>query len=306
MKILVTGATGFTGKHVVRLLLEASHDVSCLVRPTSKRTAVSLPGIKFVSGDLDDGALLETAFRGQEVLINVAPLVGSKDGTNDETFGRRARSIVRACRAVGIKRAIFVSSTSIFTTIDAVSKRAKLAAEAEVLDSSLAYTILRPTMIYGGVDDRNMIRLIRFLRRYPVIAVPGNGKSRQQPIHVEDLAGAIVDCLLTETTIRKAYNVSGAQPITFNEVVASACQSLGVRRMIVHIPLRPALWAGKLLPWVQKKPWIKEERLLRLNEDKCFDHSDATRDFGFTPRHFAEGIRQEVLSELGGPFLQSP
>jgi hypothetical protein len=76
--------------------------------------------------------------------------------------------------------------------------------------------------------------------------------------------------------------------------------------MIVHIPLRPALWAGKLLPWVQKKPWIKEERLLRLNEDKCFDHSDATRDFGFTPRHFAEGIRQEVLSELGGPFLQSP
>jgi nucleoside-diphosphate-sugar epimerase len=193
-----------------------------------------------------------------------------------------------------------VSSTSIFTSIDALSKRAKLAAEKEVLSSGLACTILRPTMIYGGAGDRNMIRLIRFLRRYPVIPVPGNGKSLQQPIHVEDLAGAIVDCLSAETTIGKAYNISGAQPITFDEVIASACQSLGVRRMIVHIPLRPALWAGKVLSLVQRKPWIKEEHLLRLNEDKCFDHGDATRDFGFTPRDFAQGIKEEVLSELRG------
>jgi nucleoside-diphosphate-sugar epimerase len=191
-----------------------------------------------------------------------------------------------------------VSSTSIFTTIDATSRCAKVAAEEAVFASALDYTVLRPTMIYGGVDDRNMIRLIRFLRRWPLVPIPGTGKSRQQPIHVEDLALAIVDCLSTETTKGKAYNLSGAEPITFDELIEFACQSLGVRRMIVHIPLRPALWAGKVLPLMKKRSWIKQERLLRLNEDKCFDHSEATRDFAFTPRHFAVGIRQEVLSEL--------
>ncbi len=140
-----------------------------------------------------------------------------------------------------------------------------------------------------------MIRLIRFLLSSPIMFVPGNGEFRQQPIYVEDLAKAIVDCLEVEATFGQAYDLSGAHPIAFNELVDQTCNVLGIRRPKVHLPLGPALGIARLLRRLQKRPWIKEEQILRLNEDKCFDHSAAFRDFGFAPRSFEAGIRCEVM-----------
>lgn len=288
--ILLTGATGFTGRHVVPLLLERYGGITCLVRPSSDRLAISLPGVRFAKGDIDNPASLETALQGKDTLINIAYLVG-----RSEHGARRAEGIIHACHAAGVQRAIFVSSTSIYTTLDAPAKIAKLAAEDTVINSRLDCTILRPTMIYGTEGDRNMIRLIRFLRRSPIVLVPGDGESRQQPIHVEDLARAIVDCLDVEATVGKDYNLSGAQAITFNELIDQTCQALGVKRVKVHVPLGAALWASRLLNRLRRRVWIKEEQILRLNEDKSFEHSDARRDFGFSPRSFCEGIRQEVI-----------
>lgn len=295
MKIFVTGATGFTGKHVVRLLSNRGHVLTCLVRQSSKRKGIEAPNVHFVEGDLDDPATLENALAAHDLLINIAPLVWGNEGREPGSLGRRCKGILAACSAANVNRAIFISSTSIFTTIDAASKAAKLAAEEVILNSGFDYTILRPTMIYGGAEDRNIVRLIEFLQRYPVVPIPGNGKYRQQPIHVEDLAQAIVDCVSSSATIGKAYNLSGAEPVTFDEVVSLTCKSLGVKRLIVHIPVQPARWMGRVLPKLSKRTWIKEERLLRLNEDRCFDHSEATRDFGFKPRHFSEGIKQQIL-----------
>ena len=288
-KILVTGATGFTGRRVLPLLVERYGEVTCFIRPTSKRSPITLPGVELAEGDIDDPASLQAAMQGKDTLVNIAFLV-----RHGEPEARRAKGIIHSCHAAGIRRAIFISSTSIFTTLNAVDKIAKLASEAAVVNSGLDYTILRPTMIYGDPGDRNIIRLVRFLRRYPVVFVPGDGTFRQQPIHVEDLAQAIVDCLEVKATFGKAYNLSGAHSVTFNEVIDQTCQVLDVKRLKVHIPLGPALWVARLSGQLRQKPLIKEEQLLRLNEDKSIDHSEAQRDFGFSPRTFLEGIRQEV------------
>ncbi|HWP44274.1 MAG TPA: NAD(P)H-binding protein, partial [Blastocatellia bacterium] len=287
--ILVTGATGFTGRQVVPLLVERYRTVACLVRRSSNCAAIDLPGVTLLEGDLEDRASLERALQGKDTLVSIAYLVG-----RTEHGPRLAKNIVGACRVAGVKRAVFVSSASIFTTLSAPAKEAKLAAEDVVINSGLDYTILRPTMIYGGPGDRNMIRLIRFLQRYPVVFVPGDGEGLQQPVHVEDLAKAIADCLEVEATFGKAYNLSGACPITFNEIVDQSCLALGVKRIKVHLPLGLALLAARLLNMTRRRGWIKEEQLLRLNEDKSIDHSEARRDFGFSPRSFLEGISREV------------
>ena len=288
-RILVVGGSGFTGGHAVPLLWKRYDEISCLVRSSSKVSHINLPGVKFELGDLTDRESLTAALRGKDTVVNIASLVGGS--ANKAVF---AENIVAACKAAGTSRAIFVSSTSIFTTLPAESKSARLAAEAVVLNSELDYTILRPTMIYGGGGDRNMIRLIRFLRRSPLVFVPGSGELRQQPIHVDDLSCAIVACLEADTTIRKIYNLSGAEPITFNEVVDEICRALGIKRLKVHIPIGVALVTARLANRVIGRPLIKEEQILRLNEDKVFDHSAARGDFGFSPRAFSEGIRQEV------------
>jgi uncharacterized protein YbjT (DUF2867 family) len=184
MKVFVTGGTGFTGSYVVPLLLKNGYEVRCLHRPGSTRSILAHPEIEWALGDLSDSQVLSAAMRGADALVNIASL----------GFGH-ADSIVRAANEARIPRAIFVSTTAIFTQLNAKSKQIRLSAETAIGNSGLKYTILRPTMIYGSPRDRNMWRLIRFMRYSPIVPVFGDGNSLQQPIYVGDVTQAIVSCL---------------------------------------------------------------------------------------------------------------
>src|SRR5262245_61001348 len=101
--ILVSGATGFTGSHVIPLLVERHTKVTCLVRPTSDRSPVELAGVSFVEGDLSDPRRLHEQLQGKDIYIHIANLMGST-----KTQGTRASAVVSACRSAGVRRAVFV------------------------------------------------------------------------------------------------------------------------------------------------------------------------------------------------------
>src|SRR5262245_7542984 len=203
MKIFVTGATGFTGSRIVPLLLKNGFEVRCLYRASSDRSSLSDSKIEWVEGDLSDTTSLATTMQGTDALINIASL----------GFGH-ADSIINVAKKAGIQRAIFISTTAIFTQLNAKSKTVRVAAELAIETSGLKYTILRPTMIYGSPRDRNMWRLIRFMKYSPIVPVFGDGAHAylQQPIYVDDVAAAILGCLKADMTIGKSYNIAGKHP----------------------------------------------------------------------------------------------
>ena len=215
-----------------------------------------------------------------------------------------APAILEACRSAAVRRAVFVSTTAIFTQLNAGSKVVRQAAEAAITSSGLNTTILRPTMIYGTPDDRNMIRLVRWLERWPVIPVFGNGRSLQQPVHVSDVAWAVVQALETSATIGRQFNISGAASLTYNDVVRLTAQALGRRVQRFHIPDRPIVTALQVSERLGITLPIKAEQVLRLNEDKAFSHAAAADAFGYSPIAFEQGICQEVaLFRSGGDGL---
>ena len=287
MKVLVTGATGFTGSYVVPLLLQQDAQVRCLVRTSSDTSVLPVNRIELAYGDLENRTSIEQALQGIDVLINIASL----------GFGH-APNIVNAAVAAGVQRAIFISTTAIFTTLNAASKSVRLAAEETIRKSGLAFTILRPTMIYGSSRDRNMCRLIHYLQRWPVFPIFGSGEYLQQPVYVEDVATAVVQSLAATQTIGKSYNISGALSLTFNQVIDTICELLGCNVRKVHLPPAPVVAGLAALQRLSLPLPIKAEQVLRLNEHKAFDFAEATRDFGYQPRSFAEGIRLE-LKEMG-------
>lgn len=283
MKIFLTGATGFTGSRVVPLLLKNGYEVRCLYRASSDRSTLSDSKIEWAQGDLSSTQALASAMQGTDALVNIASL----------GFGH-ADSIIRAAKETGIKRAIFISTTAIFTQLNAKSKTVRVAAELAIETSGLKYTILRPTMIYGSPRDRNMWRLIRFMRISPIVPIFGDGKSLQQPIYVDDVAQAVVSCLSNDMTIGKSYNIAGKHPLTYNEVINTIARQMNKRVWKLHIPSKPVI--ALLSPFERLRiPFpIKSEQVLRLNENKDFSNAKAQADFGFSPLAFEEGIGVEL------------
>ncbi len=283
MKVLVTGATGFTGSHLVPLLLKNGFEVRAFVRPTSDRSPLSTLTVEWATGDFANPESFTAALRGVDALVNIASL----------GFGH-AESILKSMKEAGVKRGLFISTTAIFTQLNAGSKSVRLAAEEAIQSSGLDYTILRPTMIYGSKRDRNMWRLIRLLRITPIMPIFGDGESLQQPIFVDDVAGAVLLALQTDATIGKSYNIAGKTPLTYNQVIDTVASTLGKRVWKFHLPYMPIVRMLQFTERMKLRLPIKAEQVLRLNENKAFSYEEAQRDFGFNPRSFEDGIRAEV------------
>jgi len=286
VKVLVTGASGFTGSFTVQAFLEQKISVRCFVRRSSCLNFIPTAKVEIAFGDLGQSETLQEALRGMDAIVNIASL----------GFGH-APEIVSAIKRTGIKRCLFVSTTAIFTQLNAASKGIRIAAERTIVESGLDYTIFRPTMIYGSSRDRNICRLIKYLDKLPIIPIFGSGNHLQQPVYVGDVAQAITKALLAEVTHGKSYNIAGASPLTYNEMIDTVSALLGRKTNKIHLPVKPVILGLSFLEKAGVAFPVKTEQVLRLNEDKSFDYSKARCDFGYQPRTFRDGVRLE-LDEL--------
>ena len=270
-RILLIGGTGFLGAFVAARLSDRGPAV--LARRTSD-VSVLPPGVEIRYGSLDDTNLPLEA-------------VGSVVYCASMGSGHVPR-LVAQLEAAGVTRAVFVSTTAIFTSLPSASRATRLAAEASVQQSSLEWTILRPTMIYGTARDRNISRLLRVLKRWPAFPLCGN--ALWQPVHVEDLAQGVVSALDTPSAVCQTYNLAGAAPLRFANLVRTAAAAVHRHVALVPVPVGLAALAARV------SGVVTPEQVRRLAEDKAFDYSLATRDLAFQPRSFADGVRAEATS----------
>lgn len=285
--ILLTGATGFTGRYVTQVLLDRHMPFKCLIRDPAKSRILSEHGVPIIQGDVRDEQTLVAALEGCTGVINLVSF-------SEE----HVPALVRSSQASGARRALFVGTTAMFTRIEAKSKEVRQRAEDEITKSGLEWTILRPTMIYGASGDRNMERLISVLRKYPAHPILGKGTCLLQPIHVRDLARAIVDAFSSPKAIRRAFNLSGKNAVSYRQVVEQVTRLLGKKVWKFSLPLWMAILAVEIARRLPGLPRIKAEQVRRLNEDKAFSHQEAADTWGFDPVDFETGICLE-LEDLG-------
>ena len=285
MRLLVTGGSGFLGGYVLREAARRGHETIGLTRSTASAAVVAGRGAQPVSGDLDAADQLGAIFAAArcDALVNLASL----------GFGH-GPVIVAAAQQAGVRRTIFVSTTAVTTTLAAPAKRVRLAAEQGIRDSGLDWTILRPTMIYGAPGDRNLSRLLALLTRVPVLPVPGGGRQLQQPVHAADVAGAVLAAAERPEATGTCYDEAGPEPLAFAELLRISARAVASRTRFVPVPLTLAVAAARGYQWLNRRPRITAEQLLRLAEDKAFVIQDAARDLGYAPRSFAAGIRAEA------------
>ena len=280
--IAVTGALGFVASRLLPRLTAGGARVLALVRPGREvPTSLRADAIEIRRGDLAVPESLAGAFDGADAVVHLAGLA-------------LVPGMLPALVAAGVRRGVFVSSAGVHTKLVSHGADMKRAGEAALRASPIGYTILRPSMIYGTPRDRNMIRLLRLLERWPLVPSPLGGVTPQQPVHVDDLASAILAALVRAEAVRGEYDVGGPEPITLRDVIRECARALGRPCAILPVPIAPAHAAAVLARRLRLPFPVRPEQVLRLAESKAVDLAPARRDLGFSPRPFREGIEAEV------------
>ena len=288
MRVLLTGATGLLGGALLKLLFARGHETRCLVRAHSPNTS-RLDGarVEVLPGDAASEEDLYLALGDTDALLHLAGI-------------EHAPSVVRAAGRAGVDRVLIVGSTSAHSAY-AFRSGPKLSMEELVRESGLAWTILRPSMIYGSELDKNVHRLLRFLDRSPVFPVFGPGTNLWQPVYHEDCARGVFEALERPASVRRSYDLPGAEPLAYLDLVKTAAAALGRSPRIVRLPIEPVRLGLAATERLRLPLPFDSGQVMRLREDKAYPYERARRDLDYAPRSFREGVALEVgrLRNLG-------
>ena len=274
--VVVVGATSLVGSSLLPRLLAAGRAVEAL----SRRPPEGPAGARWHAVDVAAGP---AALPAAGAAVHLAPLW-------------LAPPLVAPLARGGVRRLIAFGSQSRFTKADSPDPReqevARRLAEGEdqlaaACDrNGVAWTLLRPTLIYGGGRDKNLTALARLARRLKVVPVAGAGRGLRQPVHADDLAALCVAALDRPVAHGRAYDVGGGTVLSYRAMVAEVCRASGGARVIgVPAPLlRLAFRAAALLPGYRSATAAMVDRMER---DLVVDDAPARRDLGWAPRAFA-------------------
>jgi uncharacterized protein YbjT (DUF2867 family) len=284
LTVTVLGATGFVGRHLVRRLAERGHRVRALSRSGRGRSEWSA-SVTPMRGDVETGVGLEEAMRGADAAVHLVAIPRPARGrtlVGVNVVGTR-NAVVAASRA-GVRRFVHVSVIGAAGDPELEFLSSKWRGERIVCSSDLDWVVFRPSIMFGPGDG--FFSLVRTALRWSpgVIAIPGDGHTRFQPLAVDDLADAIERAVVEPQRSRQLYEVGGPEQLTYEEIVERVIDATGVRRAKLHVPV-PLLSAAtavtdRLVPFFP----VTNDQIKSLAIDNVTALDSFERHFGRQPR----------------------
>ncbi len=290
--VLVTGATGFIGKRVVARLAGAGHQVRCLVRPAYQERTLP-PGLQvhLAAGDLADPPALRVAMHQVDTIIHLASIWIERDQRTFESVNvQGTHNLIEAAHEAGVSRLIFLSYPNADRNSAYAFLRSKALAEEAVKSSSLKYTILRPSQVYGP-EDRWTTHMAMTLQAVPfAFPVVGDGQTRLQPLWVDDLAVCIEQCACTLKAVGQTIGLGGPGYFTIHDILDVMAKTLKTHHLKLHVRIPVALQVAKLMERTMRHPLLTTTQVDLVNVDTTTDLGSVTRNFGFEPSRFAASL----------------
>lgn len=289
--IVITGATGFVGEEVVNQAHAADYPIRAIVRdPQRARWLAERYGAELFHGNVLYAPSIEGAMQGAKCVIHLVGIIHErKENTFERTHAQATRHVVDEAKKSGVKRLLHMSALGTRENARSRYHQTKWAAEECVRKSGMAWTIFRPSFIYGP-RDKGINTLAQVVRRAPFVPVLGGGNTKIQPISVENVAKAFVTAVRNDASIGKTYDLCGADAFTWNELYDKLQGILGTRKRKLHLPLPIARVQAALFEKILANPPFTRDQLLMLQEDNVGDPKPAERDFFLQQEDFEEGV----------------
>lgn len=309
MKILVTGATGFTGKHLVRRLMEnADNQVRIIARNEKKAEDLKKLGVEVFIGDIADKDTVFKAVKDMDKVFHIAAayreaFVDDKIYWNVNYNG--TKHILDACLKYGVRRLVHTSTIGLVSSVKNppsdereayspgdVYQNSKCEAEKEALryakEKGLPVSVVRPAAIYGPGDTR-MLKMFKMIAKRRWVFL-GNGKAYLHMVYIDDLVDGFLLCGEKEAAIGQVFIIGGEKYVSLNELSALIAAEFNVLTPRIHIPYKPVeitavltekLW--KLLK-LKKQPPIYKRRVAFFKKSRAFSIEKAKTLLGYSPK----------------------
>lgn len=292
--VLITGATGFTGTHLVRRLVESGAKVRAIARPASDRDALKGLPVEWLIGDVFDPALVDKAMRGVQYVFHIATLyrTPSADENQHRLVHVESTKLLAAAalKQPDFRRFVHVSTVGVHGHIENPPadentpfapgdeyQRTKAEAERWLVDFAahhkFDYTIIRPCAIYGPGDKR-LLKLFRMARRRwcPVI---GRKPCLYHLIHVEDLVAIMIRAAVHPAASGQAFIAGDPAPVSLDELLRMMAEAQGRTTRIIHLPFAPFWYAAMACEAICKplgiNPPLYRRRVKFFINDRSFN-----------------------------------
>jgi uncharacterized protein YbjT (DUF2867 family) len=237
MTVLVTGAAGFIGTHVVHALRARETPVRALVHDRRRGGRLAAWSAEVVEGDVTDPASLAAAAAGVDSVVHLVSIIRGVPADYERVMTRGTQNVVAAAKEAGVRRFVLASALGFDErTKDTVPYyAAKWDMERAVRESGLEHVILRPSFVFGK-DGGVLPTFVRLARLAPVTPIVGPGTQRLQPIWVEDMAEYYARALELPEAANRTFEIGGPDAPTWNEFWDLLKRVLGTRRPSIHVP----------------------------------------------------------------------
>lgn len=317
MKILITGASGFIGKNLVKTFLKEGFKVKVLVRKSSSIQGLKQKGVEIFYGDVTAPASLEGVIDDEvSEVYHTVGILGrwgrpAKDYWRINVEG--TRNILQACQDSKIDRFVHFSSAGVIgpvesppadeTTLEKTSNiyeltkfRGEQLVRKFCQKENIPYTIVRPEFVYGP-EDRHVLKLFGAINRGRFFII-GSGQTLLHPTHIDDLMRAILQLRKTKKTGNQIYLIAGPRPLTVNEITRTIATAFG-RKTPPHLPLlvaKSAAFFFEILGNIfRTTPPLALGQVNFFTQTRAFSTKKAIRDFGFNAQvEFEQGVRQTI------------
>lgn len=326
MKVLVTGGTGFTGKALVRRLIEMGHQVVALdYKEGLKTQEIREWGAEVILGSVTDMDVVRRAVEGAEVVHHVAAAFREMDVPERHYYEvnvEGTRNVLQAAFDAGVRKVVYCSTCGVHGNVDHPPagedapirpadyyQRTKWEAEPvarEFFERGLRTTILRPAAIYGPGDPERFYLIFKRVAggTFPMF---GNGRTLYHPLYIDNLIDAFILAMEDGKGDGEAYLIADEQYIEIEDLVRRVAKALGTEVKIPHYPVWPVVVAGHIVEKACKpfgiNPPIFPRRVDWYRQNRAFRIDKAKRDLGYRPgvgideglRRTAEWYRREGL-----------
>ena len=236
MIALVTGATGFVGREVVKALLDRGLEVRCLVHTPGKERVLAGQGVDVYYGSVGDPLALKEALYDVDAVVHLVAVIREKGRVTFDAVNRQgAQNVAAAAKEAGVKHLLHLSAVGAANNPAYPYLYSKWRGEQAVIDSGVPFTILRASILFGGGDE--FVNALAGLVRFPVVPVVGSGRNRFQPIAVDDVARCIAVAVVDNGPANGVIEIGGPQQLSYNEIVDVIARTYGVRRLKLRIPI---------------------------------------------------------------------